>query len=56
MYKILTTLLLTLTLNAGEAMQKHFYDFNAKSITGDEVSMSHYKGKVVLVPLKPTNP
>ena len=49
MYKIFTTLLLTLTLNAGEAMQKHFYDFNAKSITGDEVSMSHYKGKVVLV-------
>lgn len=28
---------------------KHFYDFNAKSITGEEVSMSAYKGKVVLV-------
>jgi glutathione peroxidase len=28
---------------------KHFYDFNAKSITGKEVSMSDYKGKVVLV-------
>jgi glutathione peroxidase len=45
----MTLLLLTLTLNAGEAMQKHFYDFSAKSITGEEVSMSTYKGKVVLV-------
>ncbi len=49
MYKLLTTLLLTFTLNAGEPMQKHFYDFSAPSITGDEVSMSTYKDKVVLV-------
>jgi glutathione peroxidase len=49
MYKLMTLLLLTLTLNAGEPMQKHFYDFSAKSITGEEVSMSTYKGKVVLV-------
>jgi len=28
---------------------KHFYDFNAKTITGKEVSMSDYKDKVVLV-------
>jgi len=49
MYKLLITFLLTLTLNAGEPMQKHFYDFSAKSITGEEVSMSQYEGKVVLV-------
>ena len=48
MVKILFILLLTLTLNAGETM-KHFYDFSAKSITGETVSMSAYKGKVVLV-------
>ncbi len=49
MYKIvLTLLLLTLTLNSGEPM-KHFYDFKANTITGEEVSMSQYKGKVLLV-------
>jgi len=48
MYKILLPVLLTLTLNAGDTM-KHFYDFNAKSITGEEISMSAYKGKVILV-------
>ena len=41
------TLLLTI-LNAGDTM-KHFYDFNATSITGEEISMSAYKGKVILV-------
>lgn len=35
MYKLLTTLLLRLILNAGELMQKHFYDFNTKTITGE---------------------
>jgi len=48
MYKILLPILLTITLNAGETM-KNFYDFNAKTITGEEVSMSTYKGKVILV-------
>lgn len=48
MYKILLPILLTLTLNAGDTM-KNFYDFNAKTITGEEVSMSAYKGKVILV-------
>jgi len=48
MYKILITILFTLTLNAGEPM-KQFYDFNVKNIRGEEVSMSTYKGKVVLV-------
>jgi len=48
MYKMLLSILLTLTLNAGATM-KHFYDFNARTITGEEVSMTDYKGKVVLV-------
>ncbi len=48
MYKLLTIILLTLTLNAGDTM-KHFYDFNAKDIRGKNVSMSTYKNKVVLV-------
>jgi len=48
MYKILLPVLLTLTLNAGETM-KNFYDFSAKNIKGEEVSMSAYEGKVVLV-------
>ena len=49
MHKLMTLLLLTLTLNAGEPMQKYFYDFNANSITGEKVSMSTYKDKVVLI-------
>ncbi|PHS38763.1 MAG: glutathione peroxidase [Sulfurovum sp.] len=28
---------------------KHFYDFSAKTITGKEISMSDYKGKVILI-------
>lgn len=48
MVKILLPILLTLTLNAGETM-KHFYDFSAKNNKGEKVSMSHYKGKVVLI-------
>ncbi|MDQ7046878.1 MAG: glutathione peroxidase [Sulfurovum sp.] len=28
---------------------KNFYNFSAKDIKGEEVSMSHYKGKVVLI-------
>ena len=48
MYKFFTIILLTITLNAGDTM-KHFYDFTAKDITGKEVSMSKYKGNVVLI-------
>ena len=48
MYKTVLTLLLTLTLNAGDPMN-HFYDFKANTITGEEVSMSKYKGKVLLI-------
>jgi len=49
MLKLLLILLTAYTLNAGETMQKHFYDFEAKNIQGETISMSHYKGKVVLV-------
>lgn len=30
-------------------MSKHFYQFTAKSLQGEEISMEAYKGKVVLV-------
>ncbi len=49
MYKILLPILLTLTLNAGDSMQKHFYDFEAKNIQGENISMSAYKNKVLLI-------
>jgi glutathione peroxidase len=48
MYKLLTAVLLTLTLNAGDNM-KTFYDFSAKAIDGSTVSMSAYRNKVVLI-------
>jgi glutathione peroxidase len=44
--------LVPLTSQAGETMPKDkqtFYDFNATSIIGENISMSKYKGKVVLV-------
>ncbi len=47
--KILLILFMSLMLNAGETMQPHFYDFEAKDIRGKMVSMSQYKGKVILV-------
>jgi len=49
MINLWLTFLLTLTLNAGEPMSKHFYDFSATSITGEKVSMSTYKDKVILI-------
>jgi len=49
MYKTVIILLLTFILNAGEPMQKHFYDFSATSIIGEKTPMSNYKGNVVLV-------
>ena len=45
-------LLVPITSQAGETMSKDkqtFYDFNATSIIGENISMSKYKGKVVLV-------
>jgi len=49
MFKLLLILMTTYTLNAGAPMQKHFYDFEAKNIKGETISMSQYKDKVVLV-------
>ena len=49
MFKLLLFLLCILSLKAGDTMEKHFYDFKAKSITGESISMLHYKDKVVLV-------
>lgn len=48
MYKICMTILLTLTLNAGDTM-KQFYDFNVATITGEERSMAMHKDKVLLI-------
>jgi glutathione peroxidase len=48
LFKFLLITFFTLSLNAGASMQ-HFYDFEANDITGKSVSMSSYKGKVVLV-------
>jgi glutathione peroxidase len=42
-------LLLTVTLLSGDTMQKHFYDFTATSITGENIAMSAYKNQVILV-------
>jgi len=41
-------ILLILTLNAGDTM-KHFYDFNVQNIRGEEISMSVYENKAVLI-------
>jgi len=48
MKKILFITFLITLLNAGEPM-KHFYDFKANAISGEMISMSAYKDKVVLV-------
>ena len=48
MYKIWLSILLTLTLQAGEIM-KELYDFNVVTNSREEHSMSIYKGKVLLI-------
>jgi glutathione peroxidase len=48
MYKLYITILLTLTLNAGDTM-KDIYDFNVATITRNEQSMEIYKDKVLLI-------
>ncbi len=48
MYKLYMTILLTLTLNAGETM-KNIYDFNVATITREAQSMEMYKDKVLLI-------
>jgi glutathione peroxidase len=49
MHYLWLVLIFTFTLHAGEPMQKHFYDFEAKNIKGKTISMSQYKGKVLLI-------
>ena len=52
MQYILLSFLFLITAQAGEIMPKdkqEFYDFNATSIIGQNVSMSNYKDKVVLI-------
>ncbi|CAA6822236.1 MAG: Glutathione peroxidase family protein [uncultured Sulfurovum sp.] len=54
MKKILISLLflIPLSIQAGEKMledKQTFYDFNATSIIGENISMSKYKDKVVLI-------
>lgn len=48
MYKLYITLLLTLTLNAGDTM-KSIYDFKIATITKEAQSMSIYKDKILLI-------
>lgn len=48
MFKLLLALALTLAIHAGDTM-KHFYDFYAKNIHGEEIAMQTYKNKVVLI-------
>lgn len=47
--KILFLLITTIMIQAREDKMQNFYDFKAKSITGEEIVMSSYKGKVVVV-------
>jgi len=47
-YKYLLFLMIVLSLNAG-AKEMSIYDFNVKNIDGKSISMSEYKGKVLLI-------
>ena len=47
-YKYLLVLMTVLSLNAGEKNMS-IYDFNVKNIDGKSISMSEYKGKVLLI-------
>ena len=49
LYKIVLALLLTFNLTLAKEKQMNIYDFNVKTINGEEVSMSKYKGKVLLI-------
>jgi len=47
-YRLLLVLMLSVSLNAGEKRMS-IYDFNVIDIDGKKVSMSKYKGKVLLI-------
>lgn len=49
LYKIILALLLTFNFILAKEKQMSIYDFNVKTIDGEEVSMSKYKGKVLLI-------
>lgn len=47
-YKYLTVFMIVLSLNAG-ADEMSIYDFDVKNIDGNTISMSQYKGQVLLI-------
>ena len=49
LYKIILALLLTFNFILAKEKQMSIYDFNVKTIDGEEISMSKYKGKVLLI-------
>jgi glutathione peroxidase len=48
-YKILLLLVLTFSSIIAKENKMSIYDFNVKTIDGEEISMSKYKGKVLLI-------
>ena len=49
LYKIILTILLTFSSINAKEKKMSIYDFNVKTIDGQEISMSKYKGKVLLI-------
>ena len=49
MYKFLIIAILTFTINMTSVSANSFYNFTIESIEGNEIKMSEYKDKVVLV-------
>lgn len=49
LYKIILTILLTFSSINAKENKMSIYDFNVKTIDGQEISMSKYKGKVLLI-------
>lgn len=48
-YKIILTILLAFSSINAKEKKMSIYDFNVKTIDGQEISMSKYKGKVLLI-------
>ena len=49
LYKIILTILLAFSSINAKEKKMSIYDFNVKTIDGQEISMSKYKGKVLLI-------
>ncbi len=47
--KYLIALFLTVVILNAESIKMSIYDFNVKTIDGDEISLSKYRGKVLLI-------